>query len=44
VSQASLISRETLTRWLAKDFDVQDVEAEIEKIANQPSLNPFGAF
>jgi len=41
---ANLISRETGTRYLAKDFDVQDVEAEIEKIAAQPVLNPFGAF
>jgi len=44
VGQASLVSRETLTKWLAKDFDIEDVEAEIEKIANQPSLNPFGGF
>jgi hypothetical protein len=41
---ASLISRETGTRWLAKDFDIEDIEAEIAKIAAQPVLNPFGGF
>lgn len=41
---ANLISRETGTRYLAKDFGIEDVEAEIEKIAAQPVLNPFGAF
>lgn len=39
---ASLVSRETLTRWLAKDFDIDDVEAELQRIATQPTLNPFG--
>ena len=40
----NLISRETMTRWLAKDFDIEDIEAEVKKIADQPILNPFGAF
>lgn len=43
-SSGNLISRETMTRWLAKDFDVEDIEAEIAKIAAQPILNPFGSF
>jgi len=41
---ASLISRETLTKWLAKDFDVLNVEEEIAKVAAQPVINPFGGF
>lgn len=44
VGTGNLISRETLTRWLAKDFDVEDVEAEIAKIAAQPVINPFSGF
>jgi hypothetical protein len=43
-TNASLISRETGTRFLAKDFNIEDVEAEIAKVAAQPVLNPFGAF
>jgi hypothetical protein len=43
-SNASLVSRETLTRWLAKSFGIEDVEAEIAKVAAQPVLNPFGMF
>jgi hypothetical protein len=43
-TNASLISRETGTRFLAKDFNVEDIEAEIAKVAAQPVLNPFGAF
>lgn len=41
---ANLISRKTGTRYLAKDFNVEDVEAEVAEIAAQPVLNPFGAF
>jgi hypothetical protein len=40
----NVISRETVTRWLAEDFGVDDVEAEIERIKTQPIINPFGAF
>ncbi len=43
-STASLISRETLTKWLAKDFGIEDPEEEIKKIAAQPIINPFGGF
>lgn len=41
-SNASLISRETLTGWLAQDFGIENVEEEIAKVAAQPVLNPFG--
>lgn len=45
VSTANLISRDTLTHWLAKDFGVDNVEEELQKIASQPILNPFmGGF
>jgi hypothetical protein len=40
----NLISRETMTKWLAKDFGIKDVEEEIAKIAAQPVINPFGGF
>ncbi len=38
----NLLSRESGTRILAKDFGIEDVEEEIAKIAAQPVLNPFG--
>jgi hypothetical protein len=43
-ASANLISRATLTYWLAKDFNVEDIEAELQEIASQPVLNPFGGF
>jgi len=43
-TNASLISRETGTRFLAPDFNVENVEEEIQKIASQPVINPFGMF
>lgn len=43
-ASANLISRETLTKWLAKDFDIEDVEAEVERVNTQPVINPFGGF
>lgn len=42
LANANLFSRETMTRWLAKDMKVEDIEAELAKIAKQPQLNPFG--
>jgi hypothetical protein len=39
-----IISEESVTRWLAKDFDIEDVEAEIARIKAQPIANPFGGF
>lgn len=44
VTSANLLSRESMTRWLAKDFDIEDIEGEIQKIAAQPVINPFGGF
>jgi hypothetical protein len=29
---------------MAKDFGVEDIDAEIQKINSQPVLNPFGGF
>lgn len=43
-ASANIISRETMTKWLAKDFGVEDIDEELSKIANQPVINPFGAF
>lgn len=43
-TSANIISRATATRWLAKDFGIEDVEAELAEIAKQPILNPFGSF
>lgn len=40
----NIISRESMTRWLAADFDVENIEEEIAKIAAQPVINPFGGF
>lgn len=44
LTSASIFSRETMTRWLAKDFGIENVEEEIAKVAAQPVLNPFGGF
>lgn len=41
---ANIFSRKTMLRWLAKDFGVEDIEAEMAEIAAQPILNPFGVF
>ena len=40
----NIISRETLTRWLAPDFGIENVDEEVQKIGAQPVLNPFGTF
>ena len=40
----NIISRETMTKWLAKEFGVENIEEEIAKIAAQPVINPFGGF
>lgn len=42
VAGASIFSRETITRWLAEDFHVEDIEEELDKVNSQPILNPFG--
>lgn len=43
-TSANLVSRETGTKILAKDFGIEDVEEELDKINSQPILNPFGSF
>jgi hypothetical protein len=43
-TSSNLISRETGTRYIAKDFGVEDIEVELEKVNTQPVLNPFGGF
>lgn len=42
----NVLSREWGTRWLAKvkEFGIDDVEAELQRVATQPVINPFGAF
>lgn len=44
VASGNIISRETMMKWLAKDFGVENIEEELAKIAAQPQLNPFGSF
>jgi len=44
VATGKLVSRETLTRWLAKDFGIDNVELELQRIEAEPVINPFGAF
>ncbi len=44
-SGASIISRKTATKYIADDFDIEDVDAEVQEIDAQPVLNPFaGGF
>ena len=43
-SNSNIISRETATKWVAKDFGVEDIEEEVKKVNEQPNLNPFGGF
>lgn len=42
VATANIFSRETITRWLAPHFHVDDIDEELDKIASQPIMNPFG--
>ena len=44
VANANIISRESITRWVAKDFGIDNIDEEISKVAAQPVMNPFGAF
>ena len=41
-ANANLVSRESILRWIAKDFDVEDIELEIQKINTQKEFNTFG--
>ncbi len=43
-TSSNLISRATGTRFLAEDFGVVDIEAEVLEIDSQKVLNPFGGF
>lgn len=44
VSGAMLISRESLTRWLAPDFGIENIDEELQKLADEPVFNPFTGF
>lgn len=45
LSQGKIISRESLTRWVASVIpSVDNVEEELKKIDAEPDLNPFGSF
>lgn len=41
-ANAKVMSRETVTKWLAPVFGVENVEEEIQKIGAEPDINPFG--
>jgi hypothetical protein len=41
-ANANLISRETAIRFIAKDFNVENIELELEKINTQPRFNTWG--
>jgi hypothetical protein len=38
-----MISQESATRYVAQDFGIENVDEELEKISEDPPLNPFGA-
>lgn len=42
LTTANIYSRETMMRWTAEDFQVEDIDEEMDKIENQPFFNPFG--
>jgi hypothetical protein len=45
VATAGIISKESITRWIARDFGIEDIDGELAKIAAQPPApSPFGAF
>jgi hypothetical protein len=47
-AQAHIVSHATLTKWVAPDFGVENVDEELQQIQTEaetmPWLNPFGAF
>lgn len=43
-ANASIISRKSMTKWVAKDFGIENIEEELAEIASQPVINPFGGF
>lgn len=40
----NIMSQESMTRWLAPEFGIEDIEEERAKIKAQPVVNPFGSF
>jgi len=42
LTTANILSRETALARLAKDFDIEDIEAEIQRINTQPQFQTFG--
>jgi hypothetical protein len=45
LSQAKIVSRESLTRWIAANTNIIDnPDEELKKIDAEPDLNPFGSF
>jgi len=45
LSSGKIVSRESLTRWIASNTPIIDnAEEELSKIAAEPDLNPFGTF
>lgn len=41
-STGNIIARKTATQFVAEDFGIQDIDAELAEIAAQPQFNPFG--
>lgn len=44
VAGGNILSREAMAHFLAPFFGVEDVEADLAKVAAQPVINPFGGF
>jgi hypothetical protein len=44
LGNSRIMSKETMTGWLARDFGVEDIQEELAKIEAQPIDNPFGGF
>lgn len=44
LANATVVSREFVLRWLAADLGIEDIELELDRIAKQPVINPFGTF
>ena len=44
LSMARIISKESLTRWMAPDIGIENIDEELQKISVQPVDNPFGSF
>lgn len=46
LTSSNIFSREWAARWLSKvkEFGVEDIELELQRVASQPVINPFGGF